>query len=268
MAKIIDTLYEIRLLDEISKEKSIIHSLNPLSKLTVSFVYIIVTVSFDKYEILGMLPLIFYPIIIMNLSAIPYKPLLQRALLVLPFVLGIGIFNPILDRDIFTSIIGISISGGWISFISLIIKSILTVMCALILISTTGIEGIAFALRKLKVPKIFVLQLLLTYRYISLLIEEVASIWTAYSLRAPGHKGINIHVWGSLLGQLLLRTYDRGERVYNGMVLRGFNGEYPYYNTIKLNKYDLLYTLICICVIIITRIYNIPYLIGSIVIGA
>ena len=43
---------------------------------------------------------------------------------------------------------------------------------------------------------------------------------TAYALRAPGEKGIHFRAWGSLLGQLLLRSVDRAQLVYESMLLR------------------------------------------------
>ena len=42
-----------------------------------------------------------------------------------------------------------------------------------------------------------------------------------------GQKGIHISVWGSFLGQLLLRSMDRAQALYESMELRGFCGEFP-----------------------------------------
>lgn len=79
-------------------------------------------------------------------------------------------------------------SRGWITFASILLKSLLTITAALILICTTGMDKLAAGLRMLKVPRLFVLQLLLTYRYISVLIEEVSRSIRAYKLRAPSKK--------------------------------------------------------------------------------
>ena len=65
--------------------------------------------------------------------------------------------------------------------------------------------------------------ILLTYRYIVLLLQEANRISTAYALRAPGQKGIHFRAWGSLLGQLLLRSMDRAQLVYESMLLRGYH---------------------------------------------
>ena len=56
---------------------------------------------------------------------------------------------------------------------------------------------------------------------------EGIRIATAYALRAPGQKGIQFRAWGSLLGQLLLRSIDRAQLVYESMQLRGFAGSFP-----------------------------------------
>jgi len=56
----------------------------------------------------------------------------------------------------------------------------------------------------LKIPKLFVLQLMLTYRYISVLLEEAERMLRAYMLRSPlqNENGIHIKDWGALQGNL------------------------------------------------------------------
>jgi len=47
-------------------------------------------------------------------------------------------------------------------------------------------------------------------------------------LRSPlqNENGIHIKDWGAFAGQLVLRTFDRAQRVYQAMCVRGFTGEY------------------------------------------
>jgi cobalt/nickel transport system permease protein len=225
-----------------------------------------VVVSFERYEISGLLPLLFYPVLVFVLAELPVGPILKRLLLASPLIVGIGILNPFFDHQIFL-LGGIEISRGWITFLSLLIKSALTVTAALLLIATTGMDRLAGALRMLKIPRIFVLQLLLTYRYISVLMEEVARTLRAYSLRAPEQKGVHRSAWGSLAGQLLLRTFDRAQRIYEAMCLRGFTGEYHTggYGEIKFG--DLVYLAGWVLFFTVARIYNIPMIIGSLIMG-
>lgn len=266
MPKTIDSLFDLRLLDELAQRETPIHRIHPLIKLLATVVYLTVVVSFGRYEINALLPFIFYPVFIITLADLPIVPILKRILFVAPLILGIGILNPLFDHQ--TIVIGgIHASRGWVTFLTLLIKSGLTVTVSILLIATTGMDRLAAALRLLKIPKIFVLQLLLTYRYISVLLEEVARMQRAYSLRAPGQRGVHLSVWSSFVGQLILRTFERAQRVYQAMSLRGFTGEYHTGGVARIGLSDLAYLLGWCLFFIIARLYNLPALLGSLFTG-
>jgi cobalt/nickel transport system permease protein len=266
MSKIINSLYNMRLLDDLAGKETSIHRLHPLVKLLTTVVYLTVVVSFGRYEISSLLPFVFYPVLIFSLAELPVAKVLKRVLLVGPFIIGIGILNPLFDHEKIV-LGGIVFSRGWVTFLSIFIKYGLTVTASILLIATTGMDKLGAALRMIKVPRVFVLQLLLTYRYISVLIEEVSRMQRAYSLRAPGEKGIRLSVWGSFAGQLILRTFDRAQRVYQSMSLRGFTGEYNTGDIAKVSFKDFAYLTAWSLFFIIMRIYNIPILIGSLFTG-
>lgn len=267
MSTMAKSLNNILVLEELSKKDTCIHKIHPLSKLIVTISFLIIVLSFGKYEINSLIPLFIFPIIIMSIADIPVLLILKRILIVLPIIIGIGIFNPILDQRLMFNIGNINFSYGFISFISILIKFTLTVSASLLLIATTGMNNVALALRMLKLPKIFVLQFLLTYRYITVLIEEVMQTTQAYSLRAPRQKGINFKDWGSLTGQLLLRTISRSERIYIAMCCRGFDGEYHTDSEKKLSYLDIIYIMICLIFFFIIRYFNLPKIIGLLVTG-
>ena len=105
--------------------------------------------------------------------------------------------------------------------------------------------------------------LLRTYRYIGVMMEEVAVMSEAYSLRAPGQKGIHISAWGSFLGQLLLRSMDRAEALYHSMRLRGFRGEYYYAEVPKCGVSGIGFTVVCCLAFVCARWVNLPALLGG-----
>ena len=67
-----------------------------------------------------------------------------------------------------------------------------------------------------------------------LFFKETDKTLLAYSLRAPGQKGIFIKTWGTLVGSMMLRSIDRAVNVYESMMLRGFKGMMP----LQPAKYD------------------------------
>lgn len=257
------TLFNMRLFDELATQKTIIHKIHPLIKLLVTSFYIVIVISLPQNALSAALPFFLYPFIIIPLAELPLRPFFIRLVLVLPFVIGIGIFNPLFDQKPAAEIAGVMISSGWISFIILMIKTVLTVLATLVLFATTGITRIAFALRILHVPRFFILQLLLTYRYLSLLNEERYKLTNAYALRAPGERGIAIKAWGSLAGQMLLRSFDRAQRIFNAMTLRGFEGDYITGANSVIRIADIFYLLICVISIALFRFIPLTAVIGS-----
>lgn len=267
MSKILKALDEIRFLDDLGEKTSLIHEVHPLAKLMTTIAFLITVVSFSKYEISGLIPMLLFPVVLIILSDTPTLPILKSALIALPLVVGVGLFNPLIDQKTMLTLGTISISGGWISFASILLKGGLTISVALILIATTGMNKIALALRLIRVPKLFVVQLLLTYRYITVLLEEVSRTMIAYSLRSPYQKGIKFKDWGPLTGQLLSRTIDRAGRIYTAMCCRGFEGEYKSGQSLKMKRGDVLYTLCWIAFFVLVRRFNLSKLIGFIMTG-
>ena len=211
-------------IDILSYRNTAVHRLDPRAKLLATILFIITVVSFPKYEITGLLPFFLFPVLFFSLGDIPVAFILKKVLLVSVFAVFIGIFNPLLDRRTAASLLGVSISGGWISFFSIMIKFFLTITSALLLIATTSFPGICHALQKMGLPEIFVSQLLFLYRYIFALSEEAMRVVRARDLRSFGKKGHDIRPFISIVGTLFLRTVERAERVYQAMLCRGFTG--------------------------------------------
>ena len=258
--------FDLGYLDYLSYKDTFIHRLDPRAKVIVTLVFIFMVISFSKHEIAGLIPFLIFPVTLAALADIPSKIILKKLVIVSPFALMVGIFNPMLDRKILITLFGLGISGGWISYLSIIIKFILTISSALILIATTSFPGICMAMKKLGLPNIFVLQLMFIYRYIFVLGEEVVRTNNARELRSFGKKGYGILIAGNILGSLLLRTIDRSERIYQAMCARGFNGEINLFKKIDFKKIDFFYILFLSSIFVLLRIFPITHFIGNILI--
>ena len=129
----------------------------------------------------------------------------------------------IFDRAASFYIGGITVCLGVLSLATILIKLYLCVMAALLLIATTPFTELTAQLRRLHVPMIFIMVFEMTFRYISVLFEEVYSMTTAYKLRSGNKKSLDIQHMGSFVGQLLLRGFDRAERVHAAMRCRGYS---------------------------------------------
>jgi cobalt/nickel transport system permease protein len=213
-------------------------------------VYILTVVSFDRFSFGRLIPFIFYPALLMALSQTPYSKLNRRFLIALPFCLFAGMSNIIFDRAAAFTIGGITVNWGLVSFAVILFRTYLCVMAVLILVSVTPLSDLANELRRLQLPAIFVIMFELSYRYIGVLLNEVYSMSIAYFLRSPNRKGIEIRDMGSFAGQLLIRSFDRAERVYNAMKCRGFTPGYVFQNqpAPRIKDFVFLATVCLLCV--------------------
>ena len=225
MDKLTNARLELRELEDLAAEDSPVHRLNPLCKLLVTVFYIVTVVSFPKYDLSGLVIMVLYPVVLFQAAGIPVSLCFHKLRVVLPLVCAVGLVNPFLDHTPLIPLGTLTITGGVVSMVTLMLKGVFSLMASFLLIATTSIDTLCAALRMLHVPDIFTTLLLLTYRYIGVMIEEVSIMTESYSLRAPGQKGIHISAWGSFLGQLLLRSMDRAEALYQSMLLRGFRGD-------------------------------------------
>ena len=187
MSKIRNAIYEIHHMDTMASKDQWVNRIHPLVKFVLTIVYIATVVSYDKYDIIGLAGMVVYPLAMFILAELSFKDSLKRLRVVLPLVCVIGIFNPFFDR-IPVEIGGLTIHAGVISMITLMIKGVFTVLASYLLIATTSIEKLCYAFRLIHISKILVTQILLTYRYITVLLEEVNRITQAYALRAPNQK--------------------------------------------------------------------------------
>ena len=264
MNKMEKALWELSEMDELAAQDSPIHRLSPTAKLLTAIAYILVVVSYHKYDLSGLIVMLLYPVLLFQLSDIPITVCFYKLRIVLPLVMAVGLFNPFFDRAPFFYLGTVPVSGGVISMLTLMLKGVLCLMVSFLLMATTPIDSLCAALRKLHIPGMLVTLLLLTYRYVGVMTEELAVMTYAYHLRAPGQKGIHVSAWGSFLGQLLLRSMDRAQELYSSMLLRGYHDHFHYAPMKTFDLRDGLFLVGCVAIFLLLRFVNIAQLLGSI----
>lgn len=253
MSRISEAIIDLHKMDMEAGKAGWLQGIHPLPKLLVTFLFILLTVSFGKYDLSGLIKMGIYLIILFVIGDISVRLLLKRMRFVLLLVCMVGIANPFLDREAVFFLGTAAVTGGMVSAVTLMLKGIFAVSASYLLMVTTSMEDICYALRRLHVPKMFVTILMLIYRYIILFLKEIERMTDAYMLRAPGQKGIHYKVWGTMVGQLLLRSMDRAQTVYDSMMLRGYNGEFYLRCKKRAGGGDYLYVIIWSMALIFIR---------------
>lgn len=256
-------LAELGHMDEMAVMDSPVHNLNAGAKLLATVLYILIVMSFDKYNLSGLVPMLLWPVFMYQLSGIPVSTCFYKLRIVLPLVMAVGLFNPIFDREIMLTVGGVGVSGGVISMITLMLKGVFCLMASFLLVATTPFDSICAALQRVHMPKMLVTLLLLTYRYVGVMTEELAVMTDAYHLRAPGQKGIQFSAWGSFLGQVLLRSMDRAQELYSSMLLRGYHQHFHYAPIKKFGFEDAIYLVLSIAFFAAVKMINFGELLGG-----
>jgi cobalt/nickel transport system permease protein len=254
-------------LDRLARLESPVHRVDPLAKVITTGVYIVCVVSYGKYDLLGLLPFAIFPVVLATEGGLPLGFLGRLLLVVSPFALIMGAFNPLFDREVVAQVGAWSVTGGWVSYASIVLRFLLTAGAALVLTATTGFTGICLALEKLKVPDVLVTQLLLLFRYIFVLGDEAGRMGQARRLRSFGRRGMGWRIYGQMLGQLLLRAFARAQRIYLAMKSRGFDGQVRIARRLHFRRADLVFTLAWSAAFIVFRLVDVPLAVGHLIVG-
>jgi cobalt/nickel transport system permease protein len=123
---------------------------------------------------------------------------------------------------------------------------------------STPAHKLLMAARWFRLPKVFIELALLIYRYIFVLIEEAIAIKDAQRVRL-GYRDWQhgMRSVGTLGGILVLRAYDRAERVFEAMVARGYTGAMAVSYTEHFGRKDF------IAAIGLSTVLAIIYLVGQ-----
>lgn len=253
-------------MDELGRMDSPVHRLDARAKAVVTFVFIGVVMSFPRHAIAPLTPFLLYPVALVSLGRIPVRFLARKLLLAAPFALAVGLFNPLLDRQPVMAIGPLAISGGWVSFGSLLFRFLLTVGAALALVACTGMNRLGAALERLGVPRVFVVQLLFLYRYLFVVSDQAVKMKRSADLRSAG-RPLRLRVYGAMVGHLLLRSMDRAGRVYRAMVARGFDGEVRVLRPSAFRWPDAVFVAGCLLLFVSARVWNLAEGFGRLLTG-
>jgi cobalt/nickel transport system permease protein len=122
-------------------------------------------------------------------------------------------------------------TAGLERFLSIALKSWLSVQMAILLTATTPLPDLLVAMRSLRLPRLLVAILGLMWRYLAVLGDEAMRMIRArearsgsWTERSGGTLGWRASVTGAMAGSLFLRGYERSERIYDAMLARGYDG--------------------------------------------
>ena len=116
------------------------------------------------------------------------------------------------------------------------------VWACIALLGTSRTVDLARALRDFRLPAKLVLMLHFCVHYVQIIYGEYRRLMDAARIRGfkPGGNLHTYRTYANLAGTLLVRCHDRGVRVYEAMLCRGFTGQFPGLAGRRLTVRDVL----------------------------
>ncbi len=133
-------------------------------------------------------------------------------------------------------------TGGLTVLGSVTLKALLSLLTLNLLTLTTSVVALLHGLVVLRTPPLLVAILASMYRYIGVLITEFNAMRRAAASRnfSAGSNRRQRLVIGNMIGSLFIRTYERGDRVHQAMLSRGYQGLPPVEKVPQSGRRDVL----------------------------
>lgn len=262
----------IHFLDPYKPRPSLVHELDPRIKfiLTVAFILTTALTPPAAWPAYTLLLAVVWAVAMLSELGLPF--ILKRSLIAVPFVLAaFPIIFTMEGPTLFSFNIGawtISLSQtGLERFISIALKSWISVQAAIILAASTPFPELLQAMRAVKIPRLLVAIFGLMWRYLFVLADEALRLLRARSARSGNgdparEKSGGSVVWrarvaGGMAGSLLLRGIERSDRIYNAMLARGYDGEVRAIPlpAMRMNHWLVLFIGLIILLILLTLSY-------------
>lgn len=208
-----------------------VHALDARAKIVATLVLVLGVVTTPPLRLAEFALICALLAAVAAIAQLPLGRVLARSLAVLPVAATIALLAPLQAGGGSWNAAGLAAAwsgGGWLVAWGIVSKAWLSAVLMLLLAATTRTADLLQGLRSLGVPAIFVMLLAFIARYVSVLGDQLRSLRIALMSRAPHLRGRRLlAALGSMAGNLFVRSYERGERVYAAMLARGYTGTLP-----------------------------------------
>lgn len=214
--------------EEFSNGNSMLHTLDPRVKIIVALLFSVVVAFSMDINVLFFASI--FSLILLLLSKIALKRFFKRIFFVNGFIIFLWFFLPFTypGRELFRlGPLSATFEGLYYSLM-ITVKSNIIITAYITLLSTSSITALIHALNHLYCPDKLIQIFLFNYRYIHVLHQEYQKLKDALKVKCfkPRSNIRTYKTYASLFATLLLKSYDRAERVYKAMLCRGFKGKY------------------------------------------
>lgn len=236
-------------IDRFAQEDSPIHRLDPRAKMFAVVAYSLVLISFSRYELTPMIPMLVLPLAMLAIGQVPLWFALRRVLVLSPLIMTLALWGLLYDNTSQVLALGpwrTQVHGGPVAAGSIVAKFAMGMMALTALTCTTPFSLLLEGMQKLGLPRLLVMQLGFLYRYLFVLLDEAMRIRRARDFRGSAGATLarRLSAAGGLIGSLFVRTLERSQRIHTAMCARGYQGQPHSMSRLQMRKFDLAFLVV------------------------
>jgi len=226
-----------------SEGNSLAHRLDPRGKIVVAALFAVLVAASKSYAATaaGLALALFC----LALARLPWRKVAARLLMVNSFIFFLWVVLPLTYPGEAVWRLGpLTATRQGLLFTGLItLKSNAIIIGLIALIATVPVVTLGQSMHHLRLPEKLCHLLLFTYRYLYVFEQEFHRLVQAMKIRGFRPR-TNLHTYRSyayLAAMLLVRSYDRADRVYQAMLCRGFHGRFYSLRTFAWQRRDWIF---------------------------
>ncbi|MFX1562098.1 MAG: cobalt ECF transporter T component CbiQ [Promethearchaeota archaeon] len=221
-------------IEKFASRNGLLQRIDPRVKLLAFTGFIVVAVLLQN--IIQFLLMLSCLIILAVGSRIPLRAFFGRQSMLILFSLTIVLPLPFITPGYALLTIPVGPWFVWVTFegmyraVFFLLRVWLCVSALSLLTLTTRFNSLIHGMERLRFPRLFIQLTAITYRFIFLFTDEAYRMGLARQARTV-HKErvVRLRTWrtiSSMIGSLFVRAYERGEKVYQAMLARGYTGKF------------------------------------------
>lgn len=249
LANITGSLEATLFAEDLARREGFLQALEPRVKI-VTFLALLLAVGLSR-SLLIIAGLYIFALALAWRSTVPLGFFVKRVWLFMPFFTGIiampAIFDFITPGTVVLTLwatprIAIT-EQGLRTAVFLLLRVGTSVSLAVLLMLTTPWNALLKALSVLRVPRVFILILGMTHRYIYLLLHTANDMFLARKSRVVGRMppADQRRMLTATMGTLLDKSYHLSNEVYLAMLSRGFRGQPRVLETFRMGARDWIW---------------------------
>lgn len=216
-------------LERWSRGASILHRRDARAKVAALLVFLVVLATAHRH--LPALAAAFAILLALVVAAakLPLMGALARSTVVLPFTLLFGLVS--------------WMAGDPARGLALVLKSYLSALAVLLVVSTTPLPDLLRALESFGAPRFLLMVAQFIYRYLFVISEEAQHMSKAAASRGATARGLaasrsRFRAAAGALAVLFARSYGRAGQIHRAMLARGFTGRFQTFASRRFQKSD------------------------------